>query len=117
LILWYVGKKNILGKTMTLTLHLSSEVEARLRAVAQEQGLDPVDVVEHLLQTYLPAATREPPTNGMTTPQRDPAFAALVKSLRGKFAHTATAWATEALHRERQADKEREERHIRGTKA
>ncbi len=102
---------------MTLTLHLSPEVEARLRAVAQEQGLDPVDVAEHLLQTYLPAATREPPTNGMTTPQRDSAFVALVKSIRGKFAHTATDLATEALHRERQADKEREERRIRGTKA
>lgn len=114
---WYIRKKDILGKAMTLTLHLSPEVEARLRAVAQEQGLDPVDVAEHLLQTYLPAATREPPTNGMTTPQRDPAFVALVKSIRGKFARTATDLATEALHRERQADKEREEQRIRGTKA
>jgi len=112
-----VRKKDIPGKAMTLTLHLSPEVEARLRAVAQEQGLDPVEVAEHLLQTYLPAATREPLTNGMTTPQRDPAFVAVVKSIRGKFAHTATDLATEALHRERQADKEREERRIRGTKA
>lgn len=102
---------------MTLTLHLSPEVEARLRAVAQEQGRDPVDVAEHLLQTYLPAVTREPPATGTTTQKRDPAFVALVKSLRGKFAHTATDLATEALHRERQAEKEREERRIRGTKA
>ena len=102
---------------MTLTLHLSPEVEARLQAVAQEQGRDPADVAEYLLQTYLPAVTREPPANGMPMPEHDPAFVALVKSIRGKFAHTATGLATEALRRERQADKEREERRIRGTKA
>ena len=102
---------------MTLTLHLSPEVEARLRAVAQEQGRDPVEVAEDLLQTYLPVVTRKPPATGMTTPKRGPAFVALVKSLRGKFAHTATDLATEALHRERQAEKEREERRIRGTRA
>ena len=102
---------------MTLTLHLSPEVEARLQAVAREQGCDPADVAEHLLQTYLPAVTREPSTNNMPTLECDPAFIALVKSIRGKFAHTATGLATEALHRERQADKEREERRMRGTKA
>jgi len=102
---------------MTLTLHLSPEVEARLRAVAQEQGRDPVEVAEQVLQTYLPAITRELPTNGMTTPERDPAFVALVKSIRGKFAHTVTDLASEAPHGERQADKQREERRIRGTKA
>jgi hypothetical protein len=102
---------------MTLTLHLSPEVEARLQAVAQEQGRDPADVAECLLQTYLPAVRREPSANGMPTPERDPAFVALVKSIRGKFAHTATGLATDALHRERQADKAREERRIRGTKA
>ena len=102
---------------MTLTLHLPPEVEAHLRAVAEERGLDPVDMAEQLLQTYLPAVTRTPPANSMTTPERDPAFVALVKRIRGKFAHTATEMATETLHRERQADKEREERRIRGTKA
>ena len=102
---------------MTLTLYLSPEVEARLQAVAREQGCDPADVATHLLQTYLPAITREPPANSMPTPERDPAFVALVKSIRGKFARTATGLATEALHRERQADKEREERRMRGTKA
>ncbi len=101
---------------MTLTLHLPPEVESQLRAVAQERGLDPVDVAEQLLQTYLPTVTRTPPANNMATPERDPAFVALVKCLRGKFAHTATEMATETLHRERQTDKEREERRIRGTK-
>lgn len=98
---------------MALTLHLSPEIEARLRTVAKEQGRDPVDVAEQLLQASLPAV--EPPVNGLTPQERDPAFIALVKSIRGKFAHTTTALAIEALHRERQADKEREERRIRGT--
>jgi len=102
---------------MMLTLYLSPEVEARLRAVAQEQGRDPIEVAEQLLQTYLPAVTRELPTNGATSPERDPAFVTLVKSIRGKFAHTAIDSAIEALHRERQADKEREEQRVRRTKA
>lgn len=102
---------------MALTLHLSPEIEARLRAVAKEKGRDPVEVAEQLLQAFLPAVEPEPPVNGLTTQERDPAFVALVKSIRGKFAHTTTTLATEALHRKRHADKEREERRIRGTQA
>ncbi len=102
---------------MTLTLHLSPVIEARLRAVAKEQGLDPVAVAEQLLQAYLPVVEPGSPANGLTTQERDPAFVALVKSIRGKFAHLATDWATDILHRERQTDKEREERRIRGTQA
>jgi len=101
---------------MTLTLHLPPEIEAQLRAAAKERGLDPVDMAEQLLQTYLPAVTRMPPVNNMTTPERDPAFVALVKRIRGKFAHTKAEMATEILHQERQTDKEREERRVRGTK-
>lgn len=101
---------------MTLTLHLPPEIEAHLKAVAGERGLDPVDMAEQLLQTYLPAVTRMPPANSVTTQERDPAFVARVKRIRGKFAHTTTEIVTETLHRERQADKEREERRIRGTK-
>ena len=97
---------------MTLTLHLSPEVEARLRAAAQKQGLDPDEMAEQLLQTYLPAVSQEVSTTRMATPERGPAFVALVKKIRGKFAHTSLDLATEALHRERQADKEREERHL-----
>ncbi len=102
---------------MTLTLHLLPEVEARLRALAQARGVDPVNVAEQLLQTYLPAVTFKSPANGETPTERNPAFVAVVKSIRGKFAHTAIGSATEILHRERQIDKVREEHRIRGTKA
>ena len=102
---------------MTLTLHLPPEVEARLRALAQARGVDPVNVAEQLLQTYLPAVTFQSPINGKTPTERDPAFVTVVKSIRGKFAHTATGSATEALHRERQIDKVREEHRIPGAKA
>jgi hypothetical protein len=101
---------------MTLTLHLPPEIEAHLRAVAKERGLDPVDMAEQLLQTCLPAVTRTPPANSVTTPERNPAFVARVKRIRGKFAHTTTKMASETLHQERQIDKEREERRIRRTK-
>jgi len=100
---------------MTLTLHLPPETAARLRAIARERGLDPVDMAEQLLQTSLPDVLQKPSANNMTTPERDPAFVTLVKRIRGKFARPATEAATEALHRERQTDKEREERHIPGT--
>lgn len=106
----------ILEKAMTLTLHLLPEREAHLRTVAKERGLDPVAMAEQLLQTYLPAVTRTPPSNSVTIPDRNPAFVARVKRIRGKFAHTVTRMASETLHLERQADKEREERRIRRTK-
>ena len=102
---------------MTLTLHLPPEVEARLRAVAQARGLDPVAVAEQLLQTYLPAVTLRPPANGEPPSERDPALVAVVKRIRGKFAHTAMGSAPDALQRERQTEKAREEHRIQGTKA
>jgi hypothetical protein len=102
---------------MALTLRLPPELEDRLRAVAQARGLDPGDVAEQLLQIYLPALPITPPANGEPSAERDPTFVALVKSIRGKFAHTATGVATDALHRERQTDKAREEQRIPGTKA
>jgi hypothetical protein len=102
---------------MTLTLHLPPEVEARLRAVAQARGLDPVEVAEQLVQTYLPALPLTSPATGEPSAERDPALVAVVKSIRGKFAHTARGRATDALQRERQTDKAREEQRIPGTKA
>ncbi len=102
---------------MTLTLHLLPEIEARLRALAQARGVDAVNVAEQFLQTYLPAVTLKSLANDETPTERDLAFVAVVKSIRGKFAHTATDSATEALHRERQIDKVREEHRIPGAKA
>jgi hypothetical protein len=101
---------------MTLILHLSPDVEERLHAVAQEQGRDPADVAETLLAAALPALTKRPAANGTTCAERDPMVVAAVKRIRGKFAHTAASAATEALHRERQADKVREERQLKDTR-
>jgi hypothetical protein len=100
---------------MTLILHLPPDVEARLHAVAQEQGRDPAEVAETLLDAALPAMTSRPPANGTTCSDRDPTLVAVVKRIRGKFAYTATSMETEALHRERQADKVREERRFKDT--
>ena len=101
---------------MTLILHLPPDIEARLQAVAQEQGRDPAEVAETLLDAALPAMTSRPPANGTTCSDGDSKLVAAVKRIRGKFAHTATDAATEALHRERQADKVREERRLKDTR-
>ena len=58
----------------------------------------------------------EAPEGKSLKDQRDPALVARVKSIRGMFAstHTGPLLASEELHRERQADKEKEERQIEG---
>lgn len=56
---------------------------------------------------------------GQGTPrerERDPDRVARVKSIRGKFARSGDTQASEELHRERQADKEKEEQQISGLK-
>lgn len=44
--------------------------------------------------------------------EREPDLVARVKSIRGKFARDGEIRASEELHRERQADKEKEEQHV-----
>src|SRR5215216_1504083 len=102
---------------MSLLLNLSPDVEARLRAAAQAKGIDPLDVVEQILKSHLPTISILPPKNGEGLVERDTELVAKVKSTRGKFAHTVTGSATEALHRERQKDKEREEHRVQEHKA
>jgi hypothetical protein len=45
-------------------------------------------------------------------PERDPELVARVKSIRGKFGRSGAILASEELHRERQADKKKEEEQI-----
>ncbi len=98
---------------MTLILHLPANVEARLQAVAREQGRDPAEVAKTLLDASLSALTNRSEVNETTGSVRDPSLVGRVKRIRGKFAHTITSAATEALHQERQVDKLREERRIK----
>jgi hypothetical protein len=60
--------------------------------------------------TVLPANLE--PGSDLSRPEqaRDPDQVARVKRLRGKFARTDGAMASELLHQERQADKQRERR-------
>ena len=102
---------------MSLLLNLSPEMEARLRAAARARGMDPLDVVEQVLKAHLPTGPIVSPKNGEGHDDRNTEFVAKVRRTRGKFAHTVTGSATEALHRERQKDKEREEHRVQGHKA
>jgi pseudouridine-5'-phosphate glycosidase len=102
---------------MTLTLHLSPEIEARLQTAAQAQGLTPVALAEQLLAISLPLHTVEASAAGGEVAVRAPELVATVKRIRGKFARGTEESGTEALHRERQTDKVGEEHAVRGTPA
>ncbi len=71
---------------MTLILHLPPDTEARLRDVAQAQGLDPTEMAERLLETALPPKTERTSTNRITCEKRSPDFLATVKRIRGRLA-------------------------------
>ena len=44
---------------MTLTITLTVEEEARLRAAAQREGIDPAELVYQLVKAYLPPTSDE----------------------------------------------------------
>lgn len=44
---------------MTLTITLTPEEEARLRAAAHKEGIDPAELVRQLVTAYLPPAQDE----------------------------------------------------------
>ena len=92
---------------MSLTIELTAEQEARLAAAARDRGLAPAELAQKLLTEQLPELAG---VNGERpgSPERDPELLARVRSIRGKYAYLGVT--TEELHRERQADKEREER-------
>ena len=120
---------------MTLTIELTPAQEACLSTAAQQQGLDPQTlahqfVIQHLpdefntraeaagTTSYSPNSPVSSPlqvTNGKSVHQepvqagRDPERVARVRSARGILAHLGQELASEQLHRERQADRLREE--------
>jgi hypothetical protein len=102
---------------MTLILHLPPDTEARLRDAALAKGLNPAEMAERLLETSLPPRAEKIPTNGSISEERSPEFLATVKRIRGKFAQRQGESSIDILHRERQADKVREERDIRGSRS
>jgi hypothetical protein len=58
-----------------------------------------------------------PEKGGAVGRGRDPELVARVKSIRGKFARTGGGLASEALHHERQVDKEKEEQQVQRNQA
>ena len=92
---------------MTLQIELTQEQEARLTAAARREGLPPEELARKLLSDQLPNPTAihgDAPRLRLREDDR----IARVHGIRGKYAHVGAT--TEELHRERQADKEREER-------
>jgi hypothetical protein len=101
---------------MTVTIELTPGQEAQLTEAALQTGVEPQELVQRLVTQHLPEVVSRPnvaaPPDG--TQERDPERVALVRSIRGKYAHTAKMPGTEELHRERQRDKAREEARIQG---
>jgi hypothetical protein len=102
-----------------LTIDLTPAEEAQLAEAARQRGVAPAEFARQLLREHLPPYQKQngahavgPPQN-VTVQERDPELVARVKSIRGKFAHQGEELATELLHRERQADKQKEEEMIR----
>jgi hypothetical protein len=94
------------GAAMTLHIELTQDQEALLTSRARQEGLAPAEFAHRLLTEQLrelPARNGENPEHRPPTPE----LAARVRSIRGKYAHVGAT--TEDLHRERQADKKREE--------
>lgn len=102
-----------------LTIDLTPTEEAQLAEAARQKGVAPAEFARQLLREHLPPSQQQngahavEPSQSITTSERDPELVARVKNARGKFAHQGGELATELLHRERQADKQKEEEMIR----
>jgi len=94
---------------MTLTIDLSPTEQARLTAAAQLSGLDPSALAKQLLTEHLSSLETErkriSPEDGVVPEE---ARIAAIRASRGSMAYVAGV-SVDDLHRERQADKEKEE--------
>lgn len=87
---------------MTLTLELTPAEEARLAAAAAQNGLEPAALAKKLVTEHLP-----PAQNGAAAAVQEQERIARIRAGRGSFSDVPVS--VEDLHRERQADKAKEE--------
>ena len=91
---------------MTLTLDLTSAEEARLVAAAELDGMEPAALAKKLVTEHLPALQ-----NGALAAVLEQERIARIRAATGSMAHIPVS--VEDLHRERQADKAKEEAWIK----
>ena len=87
---------------MTLTIELSPAEQARLTDAARQTGLEPVELVKQWVAERLPVPME---------PEEEARIARIWAAV-GSMAYVPVG--VEDLHRERQADKEKEEQWIAG---
>ena len=88
---------------MTLTLELTPAEEARLAAAAAQNGLAPAALAKQLVTEHLPALQ-----NGASAAVQEQERIARIRAATGSM--TDDSWDSVAeLHRDRQADKAKEE--------
>ena len=105
---------------MSFLVDLPVEVETRLQAEAARQGVAPTDVACRLIVSGLPDAVpteaerfaQWADTEKADAPEAERKRIEAIGALIGKYAHLGPM--VEELHRERQADKVREEQRIAG---
>lgn len=91
---------------MTLTLELSPAEEARLAAAAAQNGLEPAALATQIVTEHLPALQ-----NGALAAVLEQERIARIRAATGSFSHFSAS--VDDLHRERQADKAKEEAWIK----
>ena len=91
---------------MSLLMDLPPEVETRLQQEATRQGVPPAAVALRLITDGLPAALKEAGQADKTA--REKQRVAAIRAAAGSLAYVGAS--VEDLHRERQADKERDAR-------
>ena len=90
---------------MTLTIDLSPSEQAQLTAAAERTGLEPSVLVKKLVTEHLP----------LEADARKEARIAAIYAAVGSMAHIGVT--VDDLHRERQADKEKEEQYGMGNQS
>lgn len=89
---------------MTLTLELSPAEEARLAAAARLNGMEPALLLKQLVAEHLPLLDYK---NGVFLDAQERERIARILATEGSFSDVPVS--VEDLHRERQADKAKEE--------
>lgn len=90
---------------MTLTIDLTPAEQARLTASARRTGLEPTALAKRLVTDHLPMDSDAASTS---TAAHEQDRLAAIHAARGSMATVGVT--VDDLHRERQADKEKEER-------
>ncbi len=100
---------------MTLTIDLSPTEQARLTAAARQTGLEPAALAKRLVTEHLPNEEKNAGSALDTRDRSEQERIAAILAARGSMAYVGVT--VDDLHRERQADKQKEEQSSIGNRS